>query len=62
MNQGKACVIVAGHASCKPSREDKLGSKMFWFKVSGKAGYWQVEIQESCSLPVVFRMGSRGLW
>ena len=26
--------------------EDKLGSKMYWFKVSGEAGYWQVEIQD----------------
>ena len=39
--------------------EDKLGSKMYWFKVSGKAGYWQVEIQDRkssgvfCSSPVV---------
>ncbi|CAE7706179.1 CTSE [Symbiodinium pilosum] len=27
-------------------QKEKLGSKMFWFKVSGKAGYWQVEIQD----------------
>ncbi|CAE7256238.1 ctse-b [Symbiodinium natans] len=27
-------------------QQDKLGSKMYWFKVSGKAGYWQVEIQD----------------
>ena len=23
---------------------------MFWFKVSGKAGYWQVEIQDRVGL------------